>query len=376
MIAGLRAAGVEVSECHAPLWTGIEDRVQVASGRWLGLSFLKRVLSAYKQLLVNYVALDKDYDVMVLGYPGQLDILVARVLTWLRRKPLVLDLFMSIYLIAVERELATKSPLSIKLLRWLESLACRLPDLLICDTQAYAAWHQYTHRVRPEKFRLVPTGADDRLFKPAALVDPSPTDKFKVLYYGTYIPNHGVETIIQAANLLKDKPDILFELIGEGPAKATAQSLAGRYALNNVIFTGWLEQDALLEKIVQAGLMLGVFGVTPQSLMTIQNKIYESLAMAKPLVTGDSTTVQEALTDRIHAYLVERANPTALAEAIEVLHGNRELRRTLSSQGYAHYQRYFTVERIGSVFKRHLIELVGRAAPQPGKSHESGQKFF
>jgi glycosyltransferase involved in cell wall biosynthesis len=357
MIAGLRVAGVEVVECHAPLWTGIEDRVQAASGGWASLSFFKRLLLTYWTLIKRYRAL-ADYDIMVLGYPGQLDVFLARILTWLRGKPLVLDLFMSIYLIAVERGLTAKNSLSIRLLRKLEAWAGRLPDLLICDTAAYVTWHQNTHGFQPDRFRLVPTGADDRIFKPLDTCPKPVKGKFRALYYGTYIPNHGVETIIEAANLLKDQPDIHFDLIGEGPTKATATALAEHYGLHNVTFTDWLEQEALLGKITQADLILGVFGLTPQSLMTVQNKIYESLAMAKPLITGDSPTVREVLTHQADAYLVERANPGILAEAIAVLRRRPELCQTLSRNGYALYQRSFTVRQIGLLFRQHLNKLM------------------
>ena len=109
MIAGLRANDVDVIECHTSLWHGIDDRVKTASGGWASFSFAKRVFSAYIRLLKKYFSVGKDYDVMVLGYPGQLDVFLARLLTWFHHKPLVLDMFMSVYLVALERKLDRKS---------------------------------------------------------------------------------------------------------------------------------------------------------------------------------------------------------------------------------------------------------------------------
>lgn len=357
MIDGLRAVGVEVIECHAPLWTGIEDRVQVAGGGWFSLSFLKRSVSTYRQLYAKYAALNKNYDVMVLGYPGQLDVFLARLLTWLHHKPLVLDLFMSIYLIAQERGLEVKSKLSVSLLCCLESLACRLPNLLICDTEAYVAWHHRTYGLKKDKFRLVPTGADDRLFKPI-VVDELDDGKFKVLYYGTFIPNHGVDTIIEAANLLKGDPEIVFELVGTGPMKAKAIELARDYDLENVTFIDWIDKEALPEKISRAHVILGVFGTTPQSVMTIQNKIYEGLAMGKPVLTGDSPAVQQVLSHEGYAYLVERANPQALANGILALCKRPALRESLGSRGRRLFEERYSSNKLGLCFKKHLMELL------------------
>ncbi len=357
MIAGLREAGIEVIECHVPLWKGIEDRVQTASGGWANFAFIKRIWSTYAQLLTQYLALDKDYDLMVLGYPGQLDVFLARLLTWLQGKPLVLDLFMSIYLIAVERELADKSNLTIRLIRWLEWLACRWPNLLICDTQAYVDWHVKTHGLSPDKFRLVPTGADNRIFKPD-LTGFQNLLGLNVLYYGTFIPNHGVETIIEAANLLKAQPNIHFELIGDGPTKANAQQLAQHYGLKNVSFIDWLDQTALSQKVAEADILLGVFGTTPQSLMTIQNKIYEGLAMKKAIITGDSPTIRETFRHQEHLYLVERCQPTALVEAILTLQANPKLRSHLAEMGHTKVAREFTVAALGQRFRQHLEEII------------------
>jgi glycosyltransferase involved in cell wall biosynthesis len=357
MIAALRAAGVEVVECHVPLWRGIEDRVVAAGGRWASWAFVKRVLGTYRQLLIKYAALEKDYEVLVLGYPGQLDAFLARLLAWFHRKPLVMDLFMSIYLIALERGLAAKSPLSIRLLRLLERIACRLPDMLISDTEAYKDWHCQIHGLRPEKFGLVPTGYDDRIFKPCQS-QRQETGSFNILYYGTFIPNHCVETIIEAANLLKTQPDIYFELAGDGPTREPAQQLAATYNLTNVTFSGWVERDLLPRKIAGSDVVLGVFGLTPQSLMTIQNKIYESLAVGSALISGHSPTVRDAFTDGHHLLLVERGNPSALAEAIMTLYDQPALRTRLALAGCERVQEAFSLKPLGVQFRRRLETLL------------------
>ena len=51
MMEGLRQSGAQVSECHVELWTGIEDRVQAASGGWIHPRFFVRVIRAYLELL-------------------------------------------------------------------------------------------------------------------------------------------------------------------------------------------------------------------------------------------------------------------------------------------------------------------------------------
>jgi glycosyltransferase involved in cell wall biosynthesis len=354
MIEGLRRAGVEVVECHVPLWHSIEDRVQAASGGWLKPAFWSRFLRVYRMLLRRYRQVG-GYDVLVVGYPGQADVFLARLLSWLARKPLAWDIFMSIYLIALERGLDRRSRLTITLLRLLEWAACRLPDRLILDTEAYAAWFSKTHGVPPQAFRLVPTGADDRVFQPCP--DPAPAGPFKVLYYGTFIPNHGVEYIVEAARILQPNPSIQFELIGSGPELPRMRAMVEEYELQNVTFIDWLAQEELVRRACRADVCLGAFGTTPQSLMTVQNKIYEGLAMRKPVLNGDSPAVRQALAHGEHIYLCERANPAALAHAILALQEDPALRERLAHQGFDKFCQTFSIAQLGRLYAVHLREL-------------------
>jgi glycosyltransferase involved in cell wall biosynthesis len=359
MIEGLRRSGVEVVECHERLWQGIEDRVQVASGGWLRPAFALRVARTYGRLLARHRQIG-DYDVMVLGYPGQVDVYLARILTWLRRRPLVLDVFMSLYLIAWERGLTARHPLTAKLIYWLDKTACLLPDLLILDTAAYVRWFEEHQGLDPARFRLVPTGADDRVFGPVE-DEKSGDGVFRLLYYGTFIPNHGVEQIVEAARIMQGDPTIRFELIGEGPTKAEAMALAEEYGLENLWFSGWVPKEALPARVAKADACLGAFGVTPQSVMTVQNKIYEALAMGKPLITGDSPTMRAAFVDGEHLLLCRRQDPQSLADAIVRLRGDADLQVRLAKRGRARYVGGFTTAAIGKLACQHLQGVAERS---------------
>lgn len=362
LIEGLRRNGVEVIECHETLWHGIEDRVQAARGGWLRPRFWLRVLRAYACLVRRFFQLE-DFDVLVTGYPGQMDVYLARLLSWIKGRPLAWDVFMSIYLVAMERGLGRKtqpltSRLSLAFLRGLEWLALRLPDCLIQDTSQYVAWFQQVHGVSPERFCLVPTGADDRVFQP--LPSPPEESPFRAVYYGTFIPNHGMQYIVQAAKLLRQDADICIELIGDGPERAEAERLAQEYGLQNLVFTGWLDKTALASQIARAHVCLGAFGHTPQSLMTVQNKIYEGLAMARPVVTGDSPAVRQELTHGEDIYVCDRDEPASLAEALRRLKQEPELRAHISVNGYALFRSRFDLQHLGATYAAHLSRVANR----------------
>jgi len=294
---------------------------------------------------------------MLVGYPGQFDVYLAWLLTRLRRKPLVWDIFMSIYLIALERGLHQRSRLTVWAIRQIERFACRLPDRLILDTAEYVEWFGWTHGVNPSRFRLVPTGADDRVFQPLEMPQPDP-QFFTLIYYGSFTPNHGVPVMIEAARLVADDRAIRFVLIGNGPEKDKASALAQHYRLTNITFIGWVDQAELPRHVAQADVCLGVFGTTPQSTMTVQNKIFEALAMSKPVITGNSTTIRASFQDGEHLILVNRTDPHEMADAIRYLQRDPETRQAIACRGYRKFSESFTTQKIGELTKSHLEQTV------------------
>jgi glycosyltransferase involved in cell wall biosynthesis len=266
---------------------------------------------------------------------------------------------MSLYLIVSERQLVSRSPLTSRLIYWAEKGACRLADLILLDTTAQVDYFCKTYDLPVSKFRLAPLGADDRVYLPLPERERS-SDRFNVLYYGTYLPLHGVEYIVGAAGLLRDYPSIHFTMIGRGQLKDRARAMAAELRLSNVTFIDWLEKHELSNYLANAQVCLGVFGTTRQSLYTVQNKIWEGLAMAKPVITGDAPMVHEVLTPGEHLLVCERANPRSLADAVMRLYQDPKLRSQLASNGYRFVTENYSVRNTGHRMKAHLAELLAQ----------------
>ena len=356
LLAGLYGRpDVQVQECHSQLWLGIEDRVEQAGGGWRRPRFWGRVISAYWRLFRLHNQMP-EYDVMLIGYPGQFDSYLARLLTWRRRKPMALDILMSLHLVAQERGLTQKSPWTGRLIYSLEKGGLKLPDLLISENDAYEGYYCQQYGLDPQGFRQVPHGADDRVFYPREV---ERCDRpFRVTYHGMYLPSHGMDTIITAAILLKDQDDIQFHFFGDGPERSRLLQIAAAEALDNVVFHGFVDRDELLDSIARSHISLGVFGTTRQSHYTIQNKIWEGLAMARPVVSGDSAVVRESLVHGEHIYLVPRDDPQALANAVEELKHNPRMREKIARAGYERFLSGNSIPAIGAATEQALRTLL------------------
>jgi len=356
IIEGLRENGVRVTECHVALWRGTKDKVDRVAGNWASPRFLVRALSRYARLLGKYGRVGA-YDVMMVGYAGHLDMFPARILATMAGKPLVFDAYLSLYNTIVEdRQLVGRDSLKAKLVYRIERAACRMADMILLDTEQHIALFRRLYGLPADKFRRVWIGANDRIFRP---LNPHRADDgpFKVLYFGKYVPLQGVQYIIEAAKLLEGHPDIRFELVGTGELKSDMQRLAAEMGVGNVVFTDWVPNQELPRRIAEADVCLGIFGTTDKARRVVPNKVYEALAMAKPVITGDSPAAREALVDGENALLCEMGNAQALAQAILLLKRDRALREKIAQGGYASFLQRFSPKAIGATVRGYLDEL-------------------
>jgi glycosyltransferase involved in cell wall biosynthesis len=238
----------------------------------------------------------------------------------------------------------------------LERTACRLSDALFVDTAAKAETFHRSYGVPLDRFYPIPTGADERIFYPQPRTRPD-DGRLHVIYVGGFLVAHGLPTIIEAADLLRDEA-ISFDFIGSGPERARAQALAAEHGLSHVTFTDWIDRREVPERMAQADVVLGAFANTVESLQTIHNKVYEGMAMGLPVVSGDSATVRASLRDGEDLVLVPRENAAALAAALLALKADPQRRAAIGATAYRTFTERFTTSAISALAESHLRRIL------------------
>jgi glycosyltransferase involved in cell wall biosynthesis len=325
IIKGLESHGVEVKE--------VRDS--------------SNILIRYPKLAQKYFSA-QDFDVVFVGEASNYVQPLAILLKKITGKPLIFDTFVSLYDTNQDRGVHQNSLLS-RVYYNLDKYNCLFSDVVLQDTNQNVDYFHDKFHISKDKFRRLLIGAEDDIFYPRSEDNPSDDvsdDVFRVLFYGTYIPLHGIQYIIQAAKLL-EKENIKFQLIGKGQTFPEVHELSKNLNLTNVEFIGMVDYLKLPEYIARADVCLGIFGGTKKSLRVIPTKAYQILAMRKPLITGDSPGARELLENRKNAILCEMANPESLASAIIELKEDEELRHNISVKGYQLFQEKLTPEKIG-----------------------------
>jgi glycosyltransferase involved in cell wall biosynthesis len=343
---GLRALGAEPLSCHAPVW----ELTRHKAGDFLSARRAPATLRRYAAAWAAVARAQRrigEVDAVVAGYPAQLDAPWAWLAARARRVPLVVDAMISLS-DTLGGDRARAGGAAVRALELVDRAAVRAGSLVMTDTQAHADWFRSQFGVPPERLAVVRVGAEEDRFPSAPPAPDGP-----VLFYGKLSPLHGVGTVLAAAREPGVPP---VRLIGEGQLGTWLAAELARDAPAGVTHVPWVPYERLAGELAAATVALGVFGASAKAARVVPNKVYQAMAVGRPIVTADTPGVREVLTDERDALLVPAADPGALAAALRRLAADAELRARL---GAAARDRYEEVGR-PTVVARSLLDALGR----------------
>ncbi len=358
ILQGLRSVGAQVVECHARLWQQPHQRW--SSRKWfLSPIFWVNTIWIYIKLIFMYFRMG-SYDLMVVGYLGHQDIFLARLLNLFKAKPIVLIAFNSLYETVVQdRKLfSARHPIAL-ILHWLDRTACRLADLVLLDTQAHIDYFAREFKLPASKFLRVfaGSGLSFPVSVPSGPARQGATQS--ILFVGTYIPLHGIETIIKAAKILENRHDLHFTLLGQGQLYPEIQAMVSQMGLRNLKLIGrWVPTTELMNYIARADICLGIFGTGEKAQRVIPCKVFDALVVVKPLITADTPAARELLIHGDNALLCPPVDEQALARAVLQLIEDPILRNKIARNGRETYLNSCAPTVIGDLLLRAFDRLL------------------
>ena len=278
------------------------------------------------------------YDVVILGFLAQPLFPFVRLLT---RKPILADVYFSLYDTVVHDKgvMGPRHPVS-WLARFLDRYTCRRSLAVFTDTQAHAAYLAEATRRPLAHFHRIWISAQTDIFRPLRRISSAgEACPFAVLFYGGFIPLQGVDVIIRAAALLHDA-NIFFHIVGNGQTYADCRQLDADARNPNTRFHGWQPQARIMELATRCHLVLGVFGATPKASRVIPNKVFEGLAMGKPVLTAETPAIRELLTPGDDVLTCPAADPAALADKLCWCSAHRPHLEEIGASGYRTFSRH------------------------------------
>lgn len=280
-------------------------------------------------------------DVYILGFRGYEIFWPVRILTI--GKPLIFDEFINPYMWFIEEHHKFKKRgLLAEAIKLYSKSMLLASDHILCDTELQIDYSSQNFKINSKKFSSIYVGTDENNFTSKDTKSHN-TKELNVFFYGTFLPLHGVDVILEAARKLSGYP-IKIVIVGKSKNRQTKQKFDKKIKLSkdNVIYKEWVDYKELPAYIESSDLCLGgPFGGTMQGKKVITGKTFQFLLMGKPVVIG-RITGDHGFVDKQNCLLVDQNNSTILAETIKWASEHREEIEKIGLSGQKLYQKKFS----------------------------------
>ena len=250
---------------------------------------------------------------------------------------------------------------AIALLERIESFAYRKADRIVPVTDAFKR-HMVARGVDAQKIAVIKNGADMRLFDSGTAPgnlrrELALGERFVAGYFGTHGMAHRLDVVLQAAALLRARSDIVFLLVGDGAERARLVALRDSMGLENVLMLEQQPKQSMPKLWATIDASLVVLQRSPIFKTVIPSKIFESLAMERPVILGVDGESRELLQDAEAGVYVEPENAEALAAAVAGLAADRAGSAAMGKRGRRFVEEHFDRAVLARRYLEQLIPL-------------------
>lgn len=251
-----------------------------------------------------------------------------------------------------------------RIVGWLEAIerfVYRKADHIVPVTYAFER-HILAHGGREGHITVIRNGVDLSFFEPRP---PEPDyarqlgveGKFVAAYVGTHGMAHGLQRLVEAAQQLAHRDDIVILLAGDGAERNRLAAEIEDRGLTNIRLLGQLPKTDMpkLWSITDASLV--VLKKLDLFLTVIPSKLFESMAMRRPIILGVAGESAQLVAESGGGIAIEPENVEQLVAAITRLADSPELCRELGAKGRSYVETHFDRRVLADRFEQLLIKV-------------------
>ena len=310
--------------------------------------FLKRILDYQSFMAAATLASPfvRGVDVVVGTSPQFFTACAAYVVSRLKRIPFVFEL-RDLWPESIRAVGAMKDSFALRLLERLELFLYRKAAAVVSVTHSFRD-NLMRRGIDGGKICVVTNGVDVGRFRPrpkdAELARRLGLEgRFVAGYIGTHGMAHALETLLEAAALLRARADgaeFRLLLLGDGAGKPALVARAREMGLDNVVFVDSVPKDEVVH--YWSLLDAAVIHLRRTELFTtvIPSKLFECMGMGIPVLHGVAGESAGIVAREDVGIVFEPENAAALCEGLLRLRDDAELYRRCSDNGIAAARRY------------------------------------
>ncbi|MBI2933647.1 MAG: glycosyltransferase family 4 protein [Planctomycetes bacterium] len=329
---------------------------RVANPRWNRISLIGRLVNFAVTSVGALIQLLREpkWDLLVVDPTSPFNPLLAwlmRRLRGLRYAFLITDVYPTI---AISLGYVSPTGLVARLWHWAYRLVCRDADCVIVlgECMRRRVRESLLPNGHGRNLRVIHGWADERAITPCAkrdnpfCRDHSLHDKFVVLYSGNLGRGHDLETLLDAADRLRDDPEILFLIIGDGAQRARLQAIAAERELPNVRFLPYQSPEIAGRSLTCGDVCVVSIRKGIEGLL-FPWKFYSSLASGRPIlaITDARSEVAGIIETNQCGLRAEPGDAAGVVAALRTLKDQSDLRGRMGRNARALLEARFTRER-------------------------------
>ncbi len=209
-----------------------------------------------------------------------------------------------------------KNPTIISLSRWLERFLYTHADQVIVNSPGFI---EPVKKQGARSVRLIPNGADVAMFTSnrGDLIRETwgLKGKFIILYAGAHGISNDLGVVLQAANLLKNRPDIVFVFVGDGKEKENLIQQSQEFGLLNVHFLPPVTKNEMADVFAAATVCLAILKPLEWYKTTYPNKVFDAMAAGKPVILCIDGVIRDLVEKADAGVFCQPGNAEELAAA-------------------------------------------------------------
>jgi glycosyltransferase involved in cell wall biosynthesis len=252
--------------------------------------FIKRIIDFVSFMFTSFIAgLFIKTDIIVATSPQFFTAISGRWLSFWKRTPWVMEV-RDLWPESIKAVGAMDTNLAIKFFEYLERKMYKNASKIVVVTDTFKEQLMEVHKISGSKIAVVKNGANLSLFKPkeknkSLIKELKLENKFIVGYIGTHGMAHALDFILHCAKKLKNS-NIHFLFIGAGSNKEALIKLKEELQLKNVTMLGLVSKEEVREYISITDVSLVNLKKSDTFKSVIPSKIFESVAMHRPILLG------------------------------------------------------------------------------------------
>lgn len=230
----------------------------------------------------------------------------------------------------------------LKLIKWIEKISIKFSDIVITVNKAFV--DTFISRGCPrEKLRIIMNSPQTSVFEKYtknAVIKPR-DDKFILMYHGMIVEKHGMDTMVEALKILKNKITNLGIIIcGYGEYEPQLLKDIKRSNLEDVVnFMGEVTIEKIAETIPQIDAGLIPNKINPFTQINFPTRIFEYLINKKPTVVPRTIGIRDYFADD-EIFYFESGNASSLADVIVDIYKDPNKSSDIVNKGHEVYQKY------------------------------------